>query len=154
MTNTEFKACVVCKDVHPATLEFFYKKSSSNDSLQNVCIPCIAKASKKHYEANKEKIKQKTRDRRKRIKPLAHKIILHALEGGCIDCGEKDRIVLDFDHQGDKTYNIAAMVHSAISLDKLEEEISKCVVRCANCHRRKIAKDFNWWRVNPTNNEE
>jgi hypothetical protein len=25
-------------------------------------------------------------------------------------------------------------------------EIDKCDVRCANCHRRRTAADFGWWR--------
>jgi 5-methylcytosine-specific restriction endonuclease McrA len=152
MMDKEFKVCVSCKDKLPTTLEFFNKKSSSNDNLQNVCKSCNTKSSKKHYENNKEKIKQRTRDRVRRIKPLAQQIVLRALKKGCVDCGEKDIIVLEFDHQGDKKYEISRMVNEALSLDKLEEEISKCVIRCANCHRRKTAKDYNWWKLDITNN--
>lgn len=126
----------------------FNAKSSSPDGYQNVCRICNSEIGKRHYQNNKEKIKQRTRDRRDRIKPLACQIILHYLEQGCIDCGEDDIVVLDFDHLSDKKYNIADMVHNATSLDKLEYEIAKCQVRCANCHRRKTAKERNWWRLN------
>jgi len=152
MLNTEFKVCVTCQNSYPATREYFNRKSSSNDDLQNVCKSCNAKNSKKHYEKNKEKIKQKTRDRIKRIKPLAQQLVLRYLKAGCADCGEKDIVVLEFDHQGDKKYEIAKMIHDAYSLDKLEEELNKCVVRCANCHRRKTAKDFGWWKIDASNN--
>jgi len=152
MSDIEFKTCVICKNSYAATLEFFNRKSSSNDKLQNVCKICSALNSKKHYEANKEKIKKRTRDRVKRIKPLARQLILLRLMGGCVDCGEKDPVVLEFDHQGDKKYEISRMIGEAISLDKIEEELNKCLVRCANCHRRKTAKDFGWWKFIVTNN--
>lgn len=146
--KTVFKVCSTCKENKPASTEFFNKKSSTIDNLQNVCKLCAAKASKKHYENNKEKVKQRTRERVKRIKPLAQQLVFSYLKKGCIDCGEGDIIVLHFDHLRDKKHSIANMIHSAYSLDKLEEEISKCEVRCANCHIRKTAKDFNWWKLN------
>lgn len=60
----------------------------------------------------------------------------------CVDCKEKDVTVLDFDHtKGNKKLNIARMVSNGTSLSKLKEEIAKCKVRCANCHRRKTAKE-------------
>lgn len=60
----------------------------------------------------------------------------------CVDCGESDTIVLDFDHvYGKKTRSISAMVSSAgYSVKRIQEEINKCEVRCANCHRRKTVK--------------
>lgn len=56
----------------------------------------------------------------------------------CVDCGEKDPIVLEFDHvRGRKHKNISHMVHKyPVSLDELKKEITKCDIRCANCHRK------------------
>lgn len=55
----------------------------------------------------------------------------------CVDCSESDYVVLEFDHvRGKKKDNISRMVYGS-SIKSLEEEISKCDVRCANCHRRK-----------------
>ena len=64
----------------------------------------------------------------------------------CVDCGEDDPLVLEFDHRGDspKLYNIAEMMDSSVSL--IMAEIAKCDVRCANCHKKKTAKDFGFWR--------
>lgn len=58
------------------------------------------------------------------------------LQSGCVDCGYNEyACALDFDHRpGEtKTRNIASMV--GFSLDKIIEEMSKCDVVCANCHR-------------------
>ena len=61
----------------------------------------------------------------------------YKLAAGCIDCGyAAHAVVLDFDHvQGVKLFTIANMVHRPAAL--LVAELSKCVVRCANCHRVK-----------------
>lgn len=60
----------------------------------------------------------------------------------CIDCGESDVRVLEFDHvRGNKVANISDMVSSnRVGFRRLEDEIAKCVVRCANCHRRKTQR--------------
>ena len=59
----------------------------------------------------------------------------------CVDCGEQDPIVLDFDHvRGRKRFSISwAMTSVRWSL--VLQEIKKCDVRCANCHRRKTARE-------------
>ena len=64
----------------------------------------------------------------------------------CVDCGEDDPIVLDFDHLdgAKKTDTISRMVRNNVTNDRLLEEIAKCVVRCANCHRRRTAQQ-NFW---------
>ena len=54
---------------------------------------------------------------------------------GCIDCGEKNHIVLDFDHLSNKKYNISRMIHDGFSWKAIAKEIEKCEVVCANCHR-------------------
>lgn len=54
----------------------------------------------------------------------------------CIDCGNSDIRVLEFDHvRGNKLYEVSYMITKSYRLSKIEEEISKCDIRCANCHR-------------------
>lgn len=57
----------------------------------------------------------------------------------CVDCGEADPVVLEFDHRNpaEKCFNISGAVAWIRTLDALEREIAKCEVRCANCRRRK-----------------
>jgi hypothetical protein len=56
-------------------------------------------------------------------------------KSGCADCGNKNPIVLDFDHLKDKKYNISRMIHDGFSWKAILKEIEKCEVVCANCHR-------------------
>jgi hypothetical protein len=63
-------------------------------------------------------------------------IINAAKDVPCADCGEKyPPCVMDFDHvHGAKEHNVGHMVGWA-SIERLNEEIGKCEVVCANCHR-------------------
>ena len=59
----------------------------------------------------------------------------------CIDCGESDIVVLEFDHIGiGKDLNISAAVFKCWSIDRIKAEIAKCEVRCCNCHRKITAE--------------
>lgn len=65
---------------------------------------------------------------------------------GCIDYGCCDLVVLDFDHVDEKTAPVLQLAHRECSLARLESEIAKCDVRCANCHRRRTAVQFGYYR--------
>lgn len=63
----------------------------------------------------------------------------------CVDCGEKDIDVLEFDHIED--YGPGnRMVWGWIrgSTRRMMEEVARCEVRCANCHTRKTRKQFGY----------
>jgi 5-methylcytosine-specific restriction endonuclease McrA len=60
-------------------------------------------------------------------------------EHPCADCGEGDPIVLEFDHLRDKRFSISVGLQGRRWQDVLDE-IAKCEVVCANCHRRRTAK--------------
>jgi hypothetical protein len=55
----------------------------------------------------------------------------------CVDCGNLNPVVLDFDHRNpkEKHKTISQILHGALGIHVLEAEIVKCDVRCANCHR-------------------
>ena len=57
------------------------------------------------------------------------------LATGCEWCGEMDLAVLDFHHLHDKSFNLSGSA-CAKPVERLESEVAKCVVLCANDHRR------------------
>ena len=66
----------------------------------------------------------------------------------CVDCGEADSIVLEFDHVvGLKRKEVSILVSEGARLRALADEVAKCVVRCANCHRRRTATSRGYWRT-------
>lgn len=62
----------------------------------------------------------------------------------CLDCGEGDPVVLEFDHINPKTKfkKISKMLSGHYSWKSVLGEINKCEIRCANCHRRKTYVQF------------
>ncbi len=56
----------------------------------------------------------------------------------CEICGESDPAALDLHHANpdEKDILIAAAVHDGLSIERLKDEIVKCQVLCANCHRK------------------
>jgi len=98
-----------------------------------------ARAAAKHYRENCEKIKARSKARnvsqRKKNKAFVNRVKrMH----NCVDCGEDNPVVLDFDHvKGYKRGNISDMARWSYSLETIKEEIRKCEIRCANCHRKK-----------------
>lgn len=61
------------------------------------------------------------------------------MQRGCVDCGYRDNAVaLDFHHIiGNKEFSLSDRRGIQAPLSKLEAEIEKCVVVCANCHRKR-----------------
>ena len=62
----------------------------------------------------------------------------------CVDCGENDPVVLEFDHkdQSEKGFSLGRVT----TVSRFYEEVKKCVVRCANCHRRRTAVQLGFWK--------
>lgn len=59
------------------------------------------------------------------------------LSSRCVDCGFDDIVALDFDHIGGKRGSVPELARRGCSLKRLKAEIARCVIRCANCHRRR-----------------
>jgi hypothetical protein len=98
--------------------------------------PAYAKA---HYEANKPAYKARARRHTTAHRIELRRVIDEAKSVPCTDCRQSyPPYVMDFDHvRGEKYANIADMVVKQVSLKRLLEEIAKCEVVCANCHRER-----------------
>lgn len=87
---------------------------------------------KQHYLNNKDKYRDRSQLRRtSRLKKL------HTLKDNpCVDCGIKYHpYAMDFDHiSDDKIANVSKLLNKS-SWRAILEEIAKCELVCANCHR-------------------
>ncbi len=98
------------------------------------------------YASHPKSKKIKVARQRERRHNLSSKVIEYLQNHPCVDCGEDDWIVLEFDHvRGTKTKEVPLLVGSGCSIETIFLEIDKCDVRCVNCHRRKTAKQLNWY---------
>ena len=56
--------------------------------------------------------------------------------------------VLEFDHlePEHKSFAISQSVRLNKSWEEVMSEIAKCQILCANCHKKKTAQQFGWYK--------
>lgn len=116
----------------------FWKNISAKDGLQQVCIKCRKQFYKTKFKGKEKQYKDWYKSRQKQVDAFVYS----KKDKPCMDCGIKyPHYVMDFDHvRGEKYMGISIMRTRRMSLEKLTEEIEKCDVVCANCHRIRTNK--------------
>tara|TARA_B100000459_G_scaffold12734_1_gene6787 strand:- start:57 stop:440 length:384 start_codon:yes stop_codon:yes gene_type:complete len=87
---------------------------------------------------DKDRQRQQKLIRKKKMQEKAREWVKgYLLTHPCVDCGNTDIRVLEFDHRipSEKSFIISRRVAGGVSLKTLAEEVAKCDIRCANCHR-------------------
>lgn len=138
------KQCSKCKE-DKTEADFNWLNKAKNQK-QYFCKDCMKSSRKKSYSKHKGKQIKRVEKRNKKVREENKaKIVAYLTAHPCVDCGENDVIVLQFDHVRDKKKNsIAIMLQRAYSWETIEKEIAKCDIRCANCHIRKTTLERNW----------
>jgi len=128
-------------------LEFFSFRNKGKNTRNSQCKVCHKAYVQDHYTRNKAKYKEKAIVNNKIYQQRSRNFIWEYLcSHACVDCGETNPLVLDFDHLKTKKFEISNATSMAIALPTLIKEINKCAIRCANCHRIKTAKELGWWK--------
>jgi hypothetical protein len=138
------KRCTTCHELRPLT-DFNLRRSSA-DGLQARCRAC----SREWYARNRLPHMARVRERNKRVRAEhQERLAAYLLEHPCVDCGEADLRVLELDHEdpAQKAATVGRLVTLSLPWPTVLAEIEKCSVRCANCHRRRTAEAFGWWRA-------
>ena len=134
--TTELLRCRKCLCLKPWTE--FPRRGRNSNRLQTWCKACLSKYKAQHHQKNH--VREMRRIRRNQIAVVAAnraRIAEYFETHSCLDCGETDPAVLEFDHvRGEKIQDVSRMVGGGCSWARIEAEIAKCEVRCANCHRR------------------
>lgn len=142
------KTCSRCKKEKQDD-EFNFKNKALK-LRQCQCKECTRLLIKNHYNENKQYYFKKAKKRNIEIKTNIVKYLQGYLsDKSCIDCGESDIAVLEFDHKkGLKKFKaVSTLIRLGYPMSVIREEINKCDIRCANCHRRKTSKDFKWLKI-------
>lgn len=92
-----------------------------------------AEVNRRYYLANKEKVAFRNKQNKARNRAYIKSV---KESSPCQDCGNfYPSYVMDFDHLEDKLDNVSTLANSTISLERLQTEVAKCDLVCANCHR-------------------
>jgi hypothetical protein len=132
------RRCGRCGELKP--LEDFAWRRKAKGQRHNYCRPCHAAYHREHYLANKQRyIDQAAANKRKTRLEQTARLIEHFKRHPCADCGETDPLVLEFDHLRDKEFCIGTAL-CRFGWARIQAEMAKCEVVCANCHRRRTAR--------------
>ena len=87
---------------------------------------------------------------------MQRKVLEYFSKNPCVDCGEINTVLLEFDHVEGKEFTIAQAVSKGYSWKRIQSEIQKCVVRCVSCHRLKTASQERYysWKFENQHREE
>jgi hypothetical protein len=88
-----------------------------------------------YYRANNKR-EQKRKQRKERRARKRGWLDDYKSSRSCEMCSEDEPVCLDFHHIKDKKYNVGRMPNMDKPISEIEDEIDKCVLLCANCHRK------------------
>jgi hypothetical protein len=140
------RECRVCGAERP--LSEFPLRFARTGIRHHICLSCQREVAARWYT---ELVGRPVRAQRPRgavsRAELAARVFSYLAEHPCVDCGEADPIVLEFDHRRDKIADVATLVHDRHPWEAIAVEIAKCEVRCGNCHRRRTVGAVRGYRL-------
>lgn len=111
-----------------------------------MCKKCHNEYTRQHYQDNKQSYLDKANKRNAEVKIKHREIIMEHLRANpCVDCGNDDTEVLQFDHRDRLTKTAEVSRLTTGSTKRLLDEISKCDIRCANCHVKRTRRQMGYW---------
>jgi hypothetical protein len=144
-TNGELRCCGRCNEWK--ALDQFNWRRKHKGQRDNLCRVCRSIYHHEHYAANKQRYIDQARERKQRLNRERTQFLLaYFAAHPCADCGESDPIVLEFDHLGDKAFDIGSGF-TYRNWEAVLAEIAKCEVVCRNCHKRRTARRIGAMRV-------
>lgn len=88
--------------------------------------------------------KEKRKEYRRKLRDKSAKMSIEYKGGKCEDCGivltyENDKGKYDFHHTdpSTKVSRINLMLKDKVSIERLKEELDKCVLLCKSCHKQR-----------------
>lgn len=125
------KTCTYCKKSKDEC--DFYKVRKDKEAREGICKICRSNKSRKnHYKYVDENLNNRA--------ALTRFLTNHFKNKPCTDCGKSfPTCAMDYDHLRDKKFDIAGG-YRKISVMDLLDEIDKCDVVCAVCHRFRTVK--------------
>lgn len=132
------KTCSRCRI--PKGMDQFADRAKSSDGKQVYCRECQAG----YYQKNRARLLPKIKAANKLTKlAITEFVDEYKRAHPCERCGESDPCALDFHHpSGTKEFGVGEAVRNGATLKRVKDEVSKCRVLCASCHRKLHAGRF------------
>ena len=131
----------------------FFLKNVAQARFHTQCKECYRLQRRSHYKEHYEKYsalyKARAKKRREQLRIEFRNNMLNYLKDKCcVTCGMDDIRTLEFDHivPETKAFGVARAVSLGYSWSEVLEEIAKCQILCANCHKVKTAESMNWYK--------
>jgi hypothetical protein len=143
----ETKLCPTCSTIRPA--RDFNLNKARPDGLNSQCKECKRVVQRNWYAKNKARhVKNVARRRRAAETELIKRVLLYLQCHPCVDCGETNPVLLDFDHvRGKKINSICNLISRGYGWNAIAAEIEKCEVRYCRCHRLRTARQFGYRKM-------
>ena len=127
----ETKPCSKCFTIKP--LEDFAFKNKATGRRNAVCKACHKIYRDNHYRNNKRKNVRRTSKRRETLREWVN---TYKKERSCACCSESFYRCLEFHHLNpdEKDLAVADAINNGWSIKRIQKEIDKCILVCANCH--------------------
>jgi hypothetical protein len=125
------KVCSTCNISKP--LDAFLIREKKKGTRVSQCHDCRKATKKRSYEKGKEGVMTRQKTTR-RSKAEWFQEVKDPLS--CQECGESDNACLDFHHLDPATKEFAVSAVQHYGKQRVLDEIAKCAVLCANCHRK------------------
>lgn len=128
------KKCPHCGRTLPIT-QFGYK-DKAHTKLNSWCLECTKQKGKESRAANIEIYRERDKIQKAKQYSKKREIIDNIKSSGCIICGETETVCLDFHHldPSQKDFKVSSLNNKG--LKTILAEVDKCVILCANCHRK------------------
>jgi hypothetical protein len=127
------KICTTCNQ--SKTLDNFDFRNKAKNKRRGSCKKCLKEYYRLRYK-KVGKVKEQINARGKRWREYLYKFVnRYKRLVGCSKCKDKRDYVLEFHHVRDKKTEICRAISRDFSMSNLKEEMRKCVVLCANCHK-------------------
>lgn len=162
------RSCADCEEARVGVLEFDHVRPPKTANISDlvatgasaarveaelekcevVCVNCHRRRTERRRASARGARAQPAASPARRPRDRNQAFVDSVLERSrCVDCGEEDSAVLEFDHVGSKRFAISDAVGGERALAELEAEIARCEIRCANCHRLRTAERGRHFRA-------
>jgi hypothetical protein len=139
------KRCTKCEE--NLSIDKFPIMNKKTGKISSMCLDCKREYDREYWKNNKEAKGEIKNEHAKKNRITKRKYIIELLKNSkCVDCGNSDWRVLEFDHRNreTKSFNIADAV--SYSIENIQKEIDKCDIVCANCHNIRTIEQRGYYK--------